>query len=259
MAAPNLDNNANVLLKLADVYGLHQLISEHARITDKSSTLIDLIFTNSPDRVVCSGVSHIGISDHSLVYSTVKHRKFKNFDSASFRHDIPLQNWSNIESCTDPNSMWTAWKQLFVECVNKHAPLREKRTRAIKSPWITPHLKKRMHDRDILKLKASRSNDANDWQAFKRCRNSVNTEIKQTKESYYKNTLHDEGDSRQTWRIIKELTRKASNCCVKEIKNDGKTICDFLELADFFNSHFSSIGYLLVRSILITSKVYYEN
>ena len=135
MAAPNLDNNANVLSNLADVYGLQQPISEHT--------------TNSPDRVVCSGVSHIGISDHSLVFAfrkvsigsaknghtTVKYSKFKNFDSASFRHDISLQNWSNIESCTDPNSMWTALKQSFLECVNKHAPLREKRTRAIKSPY----------------------------------------------------------------------------------------------------------------------------
>ena len=58
MAAPNFDNNASVLSNLADVYGLHQLISEHTRITDKSSTLIALIFTNTPDRVVCSGVSH---------------------------------------------------------------------------------------------------------------------------------------------------------------------------------------------------------
>ena len=61
MAAPKLGNNAIVLANLADVYRLHQLISEHTRITDKSSTLIDLIFTNTPDRVVCLGVSHIGI------------------------------------------------------------------------------------------------------------------------------------------------------------------------------------------------------
>ena len=37
-------------------------------VTDKSSSLIDLIYTNSPERVVCSGVAHVGISDHSLVY-----------------------------------------------------------------------------------------------------------------------------------------------------------------------------------------------
>ena len=65
MAAPKFDNSTNILSNIAEVYGLDQLITEYTRITDKSSTLIDLIFTNTPDRVVCPGVSHIGISDHN--------------------------------------------------------------------------------------------------------------------------------------------------------------------------------------------------
>ena len=47
---------------------VRQLVSEPTRITDKSASLIDLIFTNCPGREVCSGVAHISISDHSLVY-----------------------------------------------------------------------------------------------------------------------------------------------------------------------------------------------
>ena len=96
MAATKFDNSTNILSNIAEVYGLDQLITEYTRITDKSSTLIDLIFTNTPDRVVCSGVSHIGISDHSLVYAyrkvsivsttnkhtTLRYRKFKNFNAA---------------------------------------------------------------------------------------------------------------------------------------------------------------------------------
>jgi len=91
MAAPKFDNSTNILSYIAEVYGLDQLITEYTRITDKSSTLTDLIFANTPDRVVCSGVSHIGISDHSLVYAfrkvsmegttnkhtTLRYRKFK--------------------------------------------------------------------------------------------------------------------------------------------------------------------------------------
>ena len=66
MAAPKFDNSTNILSYIAEVYGLDQLITEYTRITDKSSTLTDLIFANTPDRVVCSGVSDIGISDHSF-------------------------------------------------------------------------------------------------------------------------------------------------------------------------------------------------
>ena len=68
IASTNNDNNVRQRANIADIYSLRQLISEPTRITDKSATLIDLIFTNCPERVVCSGVVHISISDHSLVY-----------------------------------------------------------------------------------------------------------------------------------------------------------------------------------------------
>ena len=73
-------------------------------------------------------------------------------------------------------------EKMFLLCVDKHASLRNKRVRPCKSPWITPQLKKRLHARDILKLKASRSGDADDWRNFNNFRNTVNSEIKRAKE-----------------------------------------------------------------------------
>ena len=54
-----------------------------------------------------------------------------------------------------------------------------------KNPWITTELKKMMHLRDQLKIKAIRSGDAIDWNNFKRSRNNVNNAIKIAKKSYY--------------------------------------------------------------------------
>ena len=56
--------------------------------------------------------------------------------------------------------MWDNWKKLFSQCIDKHAPLRTKRLRTPKSPWITPQLKKRMHYKNVLKVKAIRSGNA---------------------------------------------------------------------------------------------------
>ena len=85
---------------------------------------------------------------------------------------------------------------IFSTVIGRHAPLRSKRVRSSKSPWITSHLKQRMHERDILKKKAIRSNDPNDWTIFTKYRNSVNSEIKQSKESYYVNSFREnEGNS----------------------------------------------------------------
>ena len=64
--------------------------------------------------------------------------------------------------------MWLQWKRLFLSIVDKHAPLRTMLVRARNSPWITSELKKQMHDRDIFKMKSSKSTDPNDWTQFKK-------------------------------------------------------------------------------------------
>ena len=69
LGSPDLESNSRSLIGITELYGLYQLIGEPTRITETSSTMIDHIFTNTPDKNVCSGVSHVGISDHSLIYA----------------------------------------------------------------------------------------------------------------------------------------------------------------------------------------------
>ena len=55
--------SARKLKDIFDVYGLHKLIAEPTRVTQFSQTLIDLCITNSPLRIVKSGVVQLSISD----------------------------------------------------------------------------------------------------------------------------------------------------------------------------------------------------
>ena len=136
----------------------------------------------------------------------------------------------------NPNDMWHDWKNSFLSIVDKHAPLRSKRVKALKSPWVTPSLKQRMHKRDITKLNATRSNDPVVWLNYKQICNSVNNAIRQAKKSYYTNALHDnEGNSRTTWRVVNDLTsRKSNGPSIKEIKQNSVSICNPQELAIAF-------------------------
>ena len=127
--------NVKALLNITAIYGLDQLISEPTRITPTTSTLIDLIFTNRPENVYCSGVSHVALSDHSLVYvyrkisiptfskgvNLITYRQFKHFNSANFYADILAQPWHDIKQLCDPNDMWKRWKELFLNVCEKHA------------------------------------------------------------------------------------------------------------------------------------------
>ena len=69
LGAPILDHKSKTLSGIADLYNLEKLIEEPTRITESTSTMIDLIFANTPGNVACSGVCHVGISDHILIYA----------------------------------------------------------------------------------------------------------------------------------------------------------------------------------------------
>ena len=125
--------------------------------------------------------------------------------------------------------MWLKWKCSFLSIANKHAPLRTMRVRTRSSPWITSELKKRMHDRDILKIKAS-----------KKQRNIVNSEIRLAKQAYYQNSFNKYmGDSKKTWQTINELTsRKSGKKSLASLKVNGVSITIPTVLSNQFNNHF---------------------
>ena len=111
-----LPNSHTQRLKiLCSLYQLKQLINEPTRVTSTSATLIDLILTNTPEKILQSGVIHLGISDHSLVYALRKFslpksypkckdvRNFKNFNENQFILDVMLLPWELVYQHNDPN------------------------------------------------------------------------------------------------------------------------------------------------------------
>jgi len=139
---------------LCNLYQYSQLIQVPTRVTASSSTLIDLFLTNNPCKFSHHGVSHIGISDHSLIYAIrksftstgvptiINSRQLRNFDPTMFRRDLALAPWQSVENITDPNVAWNAWRNMFLNICDSHAPFRRKKVRSSNSPWLTPDLKK---------------------------------------------------------------------------------------------------------------------
>jgi hypothetical protein len=65
-------SNRQKVEEILDIYEIEQLINKPTRITATSSTLIDLCLTNMPTNTFKSGVLHLSISDHSLIYTIRK-------------------------------------------------------------------------------------------------------------------------------------------------------------------------------------------
>ena len=77
------DSDSNIPTKkiksLYELYQLTQLINEATRVTMTTTSLIDHIVTNTPEKISDSGVIHTGIiSDHSLVFAIKKFLPYTN-------------------------------------------------------------------------------------------------------------------------------------------------------------------------------------
>ena len=249
---------------LYELYQLSQLIDEATRITMTTSSLIDHIVTNTPEKISDSGVIHTGISDHSLVFAirkisvirkqenTVEIRNMKNFDEEKFVAELLKQHWEYVYFfAEDPNAMWEMWKKLFLEVLDKHAPLQHKKIRSKKVSWITSDIKKLIFARDKLKRKAILTNLENDWLNYKTTRNKVNIELRNAKKDYYSSKIAGQKfDPKRAWKSINNLLgRQNKPTVVNELILDQNNFTSPKDIAEGFNDYFSNIGPNLASKI----------
>ena len=64
----NTSNGIKRYKEFCFLHGLKQTIKSPTRVTDKSSSLLDCILTNSSHKVSQHGVLGLGLSDHQLIY-----------------------------------------------------------------------------------------------------------------------------------------------------------------------------------------------
>ena len=103
------------LLNEMKEYGLNQVVKDYTRITARSKTLIDLVFTND-NRMKATVRDTPKISDHSLIeiqltelnrripyieHIPIYTRCFKNFDGIQFRRILTNLKWSHKHTNPD--------------------------------------------------------------------------------------------------------------------------------------------------------------
>ena len=134
----HFDMPTKSLTSLYEMYQMSQLINEARRVTEQTATLIDHVVTNRPENISYSGVVHTGMSDHTLVFAirkinivkkekqkTIEIRNMKKFNQELLITDLANQPWEYIYfSGKNPEQTWDIWKELFLEVLNIHAPIK---------------------------------------------------------------------------------------------------------------------------------------
>lgn len=258
------ENHTKHIMNLMINYQLTQIITNSTRVSSISNSLIDVFITNSSESIISSGVYPLSISDHDLIYAIrkigipkgkpryIECRNFKNFDEKQFTSSLKSTKWPLINEFDDINKACDAWKSVFLEIIDKHAPCRSFRVRNKPCPWINSELKQKMFARDSLKKKAMLANNPEIWLAYRRQRNVVSSEIKKVKKQYFQSEINaNRGNPKETWKILNDaMGRKFENTEINKLSTSlGQDMTESVDIANYFNSHFVEIGPKLASNV----------
>jgi hypothetical protein len=171
-------------------------------------------------------------------------RDYKRFDLNSFLLDLSsaLNNrFQPVIQYNDIHTAWNAWKHIFDECCNTHAPLKTFRTKQVSNTFITPEIRSLMYKRDYLHKKAIQYSDRDLMNDYRRLRNNISLLIDKSKRDHFSNRIHEaDGNLSHMWKTIKVALNNTA-------KRNGETDTELDP--DDFNNFFSSIGRQVADSL----------
>ena len=247
------------------IFGLTQLVPTATRITYKTATLLDHIYSNSQHLVTNVKILDSGISDHfptictwlykppkleNKGHTTIHYRSFKYFSKLRFCHHLSLVNFREIFNFHDPIQALESFYEALMPVIDKHAPLRHKRVKSQNLPgWLTPEIREAMKIRDKLKGKTKGKNtDHNqllsnelkkqkeieiekDKTEYKKQRNRVTQLIRDSKKEYFNKMINNNTDVASLWKAINNITKTSK----KKYRSSSQLP------PNTFNNHFINI------------------
>ena len=263
------NRHTNDILNYMLSSSFYPLISRPTRITSTSATLIDNIFINSLEDNFTCGLLLTDISDHLPIFQITttitnantipiketKHRKITSETLALLNQKLKCENWEDVYREENPQYAYTTFYKILYNAFDQTVPLMKQKIRHKKSyqtPWITKEiLDARKFKNKLYKRFIKNPNDANE-NNYKTCRNKFNNMKRIAKKSYYKSKFQEsQGNIRQTWKLINEITNKnkPSSELPDNFMKDDNIITDPNEIANNFNDYFVNAGPKLADKI----------
>ncbi len=126
----------------------------------------------------------------------ILYRSLKNFNSNAFSQDLACSLFSE-HTLTDTNSSYDSLLNIYIKCLDKHAPLKKKMVRGNHSSFMNKELSKAIMKRSALKSKYNKNKNAVNRGNFKRQRNQcVSLRKKAIKENFNRACSNIEGNSK---------------------------------------------------------------
>lgn len=225
---------------LLDAFGLIQLIEEPTRVTQHTSTLIDLIIVTPSVGIGGSGVIDASdISDHHVVFcdinvkndkmlpATVTYRNFSSFNYNSFKIDLESLPWYYVYSMDDVNDKVLFINENILYLFDIHAPFKTSTFSKPNPPWLTHVIRQMMRLRDeaLKKYKTSRLSAHKEY--YRMLRNQTTFAIRSEQKAYFKYQFRNK-NSKEMWKTLNQSVLNKRNSSIPQHFSDP----------DLLNTHF---------------------
>ena len=184
-------------------FHLKQLIRESTRITNRSKSTIDLIFTNI-SHIKDSGAIDIAISDHRPVYLVKKQarnrisfvntwrRNYKTYDRDTWCKRLEGDyKWREFwEIGDDPDALWEKMLSIFINAADELYPNVKCRSWKDRDEWVDDEVMRIVNKKRRTYRQAVQSQLDEDWRKYKAVRSEVARLLRRKKRKYIVSTLN---------------------------------------------------------------------
>ena len=262
---PNAQDTSSSIWKfrqLLNKFNLKNVINKATRITDTSTTLIDLVICSDTSKISHQGVCDLGISDHHLIYAVVNLKRkrqkptfktvydYKKVDLGSLRADFAAAPWSICNVFDDLDDATWAWECLYKDIMKSHIHARRVKIRSGSLPWMNSSIRKELNKRYKLLLKAQQTPKGSQaWIDYKKARNHCNKLLRSAESNYWLSKFNETTSAKDFWKTVRSFEGKRTTTNIGPIKDSSGVIhSDDTSKAIALNSFFVNVGKSLSKS-----------
>ena len=235
-------------------HGFCQLIETETRIWPGApASLLDHHWTNHEEKVTHSHAYYQGASDHKMICVTrrtkkiiskpkiIKKRNFKNFNPQDFINEVSRTSWLDVYLCEDVDRAVNLVAGKLNRILDIMAPVKIIQVRTHYAPWMSLETKERIKKRNRAQRKAAETQNSEDWEIYKKLRNSITSTLKQEKKEWQEKKLESFGnDSGSVWKNVKTWLGWSSGGSPTRLVQNGSVYNKPKDLSQIMNNYFIS-------------------
>ena len=237
-----------------ETYNLQNLVKEPTCYKNvHNPTLIDLILTSRVNSFQDTFCCQTGISDYHKMTITVlktyfqklkpkkiKYRSYKNFELNSFKNELK----HSLNMSKQIHIIYDDFKEIFMEILDKHSPLKEKTVRGNNTPFMNKTLSKAFMLRAKLKNRCNLYPTEINILNYKKQKNYCVNLVNKTKKLYYSNLdITILNDNKKFWKNIRPLFSDKKKDYKKDIIliEKDKVTSNEKDVAEIINNYFVDV------------------